>query len=53
MVATSEGTPSQLHRIGKIVIVCMSPFLYYASPRVAKAHVNSFLGWERENTVFK
>ena len=44
MVAASEGTRSHLHRIGKIEILRMSPFLYCASPKVTGAHANRIWG---------
>ena len=44
MVAACEGTRSHLHRIGKIEILRMSPFLYCASPKVTSAHANRIWG---------
>ena len=44
MVAACEGTQSHLHRIGKIEILRMSPFLYCASPKVTSAYANRIWG---------
>ena len=44
MVAACEGTRSHLHRIGKIEILRMSPFLYCASLKVTSAHANRIWG---------